>query len=41
MAHSDAGRRSEEELRAIYDEIYVDQYDVHAVQRMRRMVPVL
>ena len=34
-----AGRRSEEELRAIYDEIYVDQYDVHAVQRMRRMLP--
>jgi SAM-dependent methyltransferase len=32
-------RRSEEELRAIYDERYVDQYDVHAVQRMRRLVP--
>src|SRR6185295_20270827 len=32
-------RRSEEELRGIYDERYVDQYDVHAVQRMRRMVP--
>ena len=34
-----AGRRSEEELRGIYDESYVDQYDLHAVQRMRRMVP--
>jgi 2-polyprenyl-6-hydroxyphenyl methylase / 3-demethylubiquinone-9 3-methyltransferase len=32
-------RRSEEELRGIYDESYVDQYDVHAVQRIRRMVP--
>ncbi|MEO8258600.1 MAG: class I SAM-dependent methyltransferase [Acidobacteriota bacterium] len=34
-----AGRRSEEELRAIYDQSYVDQYDAHAVQRMQRMVP--
>jgi SAM-dependent methyltransferase len=34
-----AGRRSEEELRAIYDQRYVDQYDRHAVQRMRRMLP--
>jgi SAM-dependent methyltransferase len=32
-------RRSEEDLRAIYDQGYVDQYDAHAVQRMRRMVP--
>lgn len=36
---SSSDRRSEEELRRIYDESYVDQYDVHAVQRMRRMVP--
>src|SRR5882757_2203254 len=34
-----AGRRSEEELLAIYDQSYVDQYDTHAVQRMRRMLP--
>ena len=34
------GRRSEEELRAIYDQRYVDQYDPHAVQRMRRMLPL-
>ena len=40
MASSDTSdRRSEEELRGIYDESYVDQYDLHAVQRMRRMVP--
>ena len=32
-------RRSEEELRAIYDQAYVEQYDPHAVQRMRRMLP--
>jgi 2-polyprenyl-6-hydroxyphenyl methylase / 3-demethylubiquinone-9 3-methyltransferase len=32
-------RPSEEELRAIYDQSYVDQYDPHAVQRMRRMLP--
>src|ERR1700694_6061138 len=32
-------RLSEEELRAIYDQSYVDQYDLHAVQRMRRMQP--
>jgi SAM-dependent methyltransferase len=34
-----AGRLSEDELRAIYDQRYVDQYDPHAVQRMRRMQP--
>jgi 2-polyprenyl-6-hydroxyphenyl methylase/3-demethylubiquinone-9 3-methyltransferase len=32
-------RLSEEQLRAIYDQSYVDQYDPHAVQRMRRMLP--
>ena len=32
-------RRSEEELRAIYDQRYVDHYDPHAVSRMRRMLP--
>src|SRR6202140_4971866 len=34
-----ADRLSEEQLRAIYDQDYVDQYDPHAVQRMRRMLP--
>jgi len=34
-----AQRLSEERLRAIYDQGYVDQYDPHAVQRMRRMLP--
>jgi 2-polyprenyl-6-hydroxyphenyl methylase/3-demethylubiquinone-9 3-methyltransferase len=34
-----AARLSEEQLRAIYDQSYVDQYDPHAVQRMRRMLP--
>ena len=33
------GRRSEEELRAIYDQRYVDCYDPHAVPRMRRLLP--
>jgi len=33
------GRQTEEELLAIYDQSYVDQYDPHAVQRMRRMLP--
>ena len=37
--HSSAGRLSDEELRAIYDQEYVDQYDPHAVPRMRRMLP--
>jgi cyclopropane fatty-acyl-phospholipid synthase-like methyltransferase len=32
-------RHSEEELRRIYGQSYVDQYDPHAVQRMRRMLP--
>jgi cyclopropane fatty-acyl-phospholipid synthase-like methyltransferase len=34
-----AGRHTDEELRAIYGQSYVDQYDPHAVQRMRRMLP--
>jgi 2-polyprenyl-6-hydroxyphenyl methylase/3-demethylubiquinone-9 3-methyltransferase len=34
-----AGRLSAEELRAIYGQSYVDQYDPHAVSRMRRMQP--
>jgi len=34
------GRRAEEELRAIYDERYVENYDPHAVQRIRRMLPL-
>jgi cyclopropane fatty-acyl-phospholipid synthase-like methyltransferase len=33
-----ADRLSEEQLHAIYDQSYVDQYDPHAVQRMRRML---
>ena len=32
-------RLTEKELRAIYDQSYVDQYDPHAVQRIRRMLP--
>src|SRR3984885_7322618 len=36
-----AGRRSEAELRAIYDQRYVDQYDPHAVERMRRLQPFI
>jgi cyclopropane fatty-acyl-phospholipid synthase-like methyltransferase len=32
-------RQSDEELKAIYDQSYVDQYDPHAVQRIRRMLP--
>ena len=32
-------RRSDEELRALYDQSTVDQYDPHAVQRMRRVLP--
>jgi 2-polyprenyl-6-hydroxyphenyl methylase/3-demethylubiquinone-9 3-methyltransferase len=35
-----SARLSEEQLRAIYDQRYVDQYDPHAVQRMRRMLPL-
>ena len=35
-----ADPHSEGELRAIYDQSYVDQYDPHAVQRMRRMLPL-
>lgn len=33
-------RHSDAELRAIYDQNYVDQYDPHAVQRIRRMLPL-
>ena len=32
-------RHTDEDLRAIYDQSYVDQYDPHAVPRMRRMLP--
>jgi 2-polyprenyl-6-hydroxyphenyl methylase / 3-demethylubiquinone-9 3-methyltransferase len=32
-------RLSEDELRAIYDQSYVDQYDPHAVTRMQRLLP--
>src|SRR5262245_34070268 len=35
-----AERRSDTELRAIYDQDYVDQYDPHAVVRMQRMLPL-
>lgn len=38
-AKGDAGRQSEDQLRAIYDQSYVDQYDPHAVRRMRRLLP--
>src|SRR4051794_24338915 len=34
-----ARRHTEDELRAIYDQSYVDQYDPHAVPRIRRMLP--
>lgn len=33
-------RQSDDELRAIYGQDYVDIYDPHAVQRMRRMLPL-
>jgi 2-polyprenyl-6-hydroxyphenyl methylase / 3-demethylubiquinone-9 3-methyltransferase len=33
-------RHTDEELRAIYNQSYVDQYDPHAVPRMRRMLPL-
>jgi 2-polyprenyl-6-hydroxyphenyl methylase/3-demethylubiquinone-9 3-methyltransferase len=32
-------RLSDEQLRAIYDQCYVDIYDPHAAQRIRRMLP--
>jgi 2-polyprenyl-6-hydroxyphenyl methylase / 3-demethylubiquinone-9 3-methyltransferase len=35
-----ARRLSDEELRAIYDQSYVDQYDPDAVLRIRRMLPL-
>jgi 2-polyprenyl-6-hydroxyphenyl methylase/3-demethylubiquinone-9 3-methyltransferase len=34
-------RDREEALRAIYDQRYVDQYDPHAVPRIRRLLPFL
>jgi cyclopropane fatty-acyl-phospholipid synthase-like methyltransferase len=34
-----AARLSDDALRAIYDQSYVDQYDPHAVPRMRRLLP--
>lgn len=36
-----AGRLSDEQLLAIYDQHYVDIYDPHAVQRMRRLLPLI
>jgi len=36
-----AGRQSDDELRAIYDQHYVDQYDPHALQRIRRLLPFI
>ena len=33
-----SGRLSDDELRAIYDERYVDSYDPHAVERLQRML---
>ena len=36
-----AARLSDDQLLAIYDERYVDVYDPHAVQRMRRLVPLV
>jgi 2-polyprenyl-6-hydroxyphenyl methylase / 3-demethylubiquinone-9 3-methyltransferase len=36
-----AGRLSDDELLAIYDQGYVDQYDPHAVPRMRRLLPLV
>jgi 2-polyprenyl-6-hydroxyphenyl methylase/3-demethylubiquinone-9 3-methyltransferase len=33
-------RQSDADLRAIYSQSYVNQYDPHAVQRMRRMLPL-
>lgn len=41
MQRNPAPRLSDEELLAIYDEGYVDQYDPHAVQRMRRLLPFI
>ena len=37
-AHS-SRRLSDDELRAIYDQRYVDRYDPHAVERIQRMLP--
>ena len=38
--HRQAVRQSDDELRAIYDQRYVDVYDPHAARRMRRMLPL-
>jgi len=38
-AERQADRLSDEELLSIYDQDYVDQYDPHAVARMRRLLP--
>jgi 2-polyprenyl-3-methyl-5-hydroxy-6-metoxy-1,4-benzoquinol methylase len=35
-----ANQLTEDELRAIYDQGYVDEYDPHAVQRIGRLVPL-
>jgi cyclopropane fatty-acyl-phospholipid synthase-like methyltransferase len=37
----DAERLSNEQLRAIYDDEYVAQYDPHAVPRIRRLLPLV
>ncbi len=34
-----SNRLSDDQLRKIYDQTYVDRYDPHASQRMRRMLP--
>jgi 2-polyprenyl-6-hydroxyphenyl methylase / 3-demethylubiquinone-9 3-methyltransferase len=36
-----SNRLSDDQLRSIYDQKYVDRYDPHASQRMRRMLPFL
>jgi cyclopropane fatty-acyl-phospholipid synthase-like methyltransferase len=38
-ARRPAVQRSEDELRAIYGQPYADQYDPHAVERIRRLLP--
>ncbi len=38
-SRTSSGRLSDAQLRAIYDQSYVDIYDPHAVMRMRRMLP--
>jgi len=39
MASRAAPQYSHDELRALYDQAYVDQYDPHAVRRITRMLP--